>query len=197
MIPAFAAELLRLHPDLVLLTADEEDLAGTIRRGAVFSPPGPDGRAEHRYALWRIFDASLPLLVAVLLNPSTADQIEDDPTVLRMTVRASALGYGGVVIVNLFSWRDVSPAAMKKVDAPIGPACDDVLDLTLERAGLIVCGWGSHGNHRGRSDEVGRRLIERGLDLTCLRITAGGQPEHPLYLPYALEPMPWRPVGQA
>lgn len=193
MIPAFVDELLRLHPGLVLLTADEDDLAGRIHRGALFSPPGPSGRSDHRYALWRIFDPSLPLLVAVLLNPSTADEIKDDPTVLRMTMRATKLGYGGVVIINLFSWRDVSPAAMKKVADPIGPACDDVIDLALDQAGLIVCGWGSHGNHRGRSDEVGRRLIERGLVLTCLRVTAGGQPEHPLYLPYALEPMSWRP----
>ena len=197
MIPAFVTELLRLHPDLVLLTADEGDLAGTVHRGAVFSPAGSDGRSEHRYALWRIFDPALPLLIAVLLNPSTADEIDDDATVMRMTVRATRLGYGGVVIINLFSWRDVSPAAMKKVPQPIGPACDDVIDLAVAEAGLVLCGWGSHGNHMARSDAVGSRLVERGIALTCLRKTAGGQPEHPLYLPYVLEPVAWYPGEQA
>lgn len=194
MKPPFIQDLLNLHPDLILKETVESDLAGSLYRGAVFSAPGDDGRSNYRYALWRIFDPTLPLLITILLNPSTADEIKDDQTVLRMTSRAMQLGYGGVLIINAFAWRDVSPASMKKAAEPIGHANDDVIDLATASAGLVICGWGSHGNYLGRSGALGRRLIERGVALTCLRTTDGGQPEHPLYLPYSLKPQPWVPA---
>src|SRR6185436_15553088 len=118
-----------------------------VKLGAIFSPC-----RLYRYALWRVW-SDKPALVVIGLNPSTADENTNDPTVTRCQRRAEMLGCGGLWMLNLFAWRSTDPDAMKAAARPVQPADSEENDVALRvhtRFGLVVCGWGNHGEHRGR-----------------------------------------------
>lgn len=157
---------------------------GYLTRGALFSSD-----RVHRYVYVRTWDAQRPLFVVVALNPSTADENAPDPTVARLEVRARALGHGGLVVLNLFAYRSTEPRGLRTCSDPVGPANDAVLER-VAGAGFVLCAWGTHGTLLGRAEHVLELLRHR--DLHALRLTKGGHPEHPLYLPYQLTPFLWR-----
>lgn len=140
----------------------------------------------YRYALWRIWDDTKPYAMFIGLNPSTADEINDDPTLTRCIGFARSWGYGGVCMANLFALRSTDPATLKSVDDPVGAENDQWLKKLAEEAGIIVAAWGNKGSYLGR-DQVVREAID---NLHYLRITYAGQPSHPLYLPGNLKPIP-------
>lgn len=156
-------------------------------RDAVFSPC-----RRYRYALWRWWGGSDRHAMFIGLNPSTADEIHDDPTVRRCIAYARAWGFGGMWMTNLFGWRATDPADLKRVDEPNGADNDWTLRRLARHADLVVAAWGLHGAHRDRGLEV-LRLLPR---LHCLRLTQQGFPAHPLYLPARLQPLPWTPVAE-
>jgi hypothetical protein len=121
------------------------------------------------------------------LNPSTADESKDDPTIRRCIGFTKSWGYSALCMVNLFAYRATNPADMKKVTDPIGPYNDSYLLTLAEDAGVVIAAWGMHGVYRGRN-EVVRNLIP---NLNYLRLTKDGHPGHPLYLPSNLTPQPW------
>ncbi len=123
------------------------------------------------------------------LNPSTADETQDDPTIRRCTGFAKSWGFGALCMVNLFAWRDTKPALMKKADDPVGPLNDYYLFELAQEAGLIVCAWGKQGAHRGRAAHVQSVFAEAGSPIYCLRLNDDGSPEHPLYIPAETEPL--------
>ena len=127
----------------------------------------------------------------VMLNPSTADAGNDDPTIRRCIGYAKRWGYGKLAVVNLFSYRSTDPRELRNVSDPIGPQTDDYLiDVGAESA-VVVAAWGNHGKLY-RRDQCVRGLFERaGIPLHYLRLTDEGQPWHPLYLPAALSPQLW------
>ncbi len=90
-----------------------------MTKGAAF-----DSTGTYRYALWREWDASAPRLGFVLLNPSTADAENDDPTLRRCMGFARAWGYGSLQIVNLFAYRATVPDALRWVADAVGPEND-------------------------------------------------------------------------
>lgn len=148
---------------------------GGIKRSADFSPC-----ETYRYTLIREWDDSLPRLLFVLLNPSTADAVNDDPTNRRGMGFARQWGYGSCVFVNLFAYRTPNPDEMKLAADPVGSNNDTFILAQAYASETIVAAWGSHGPHRGRSFEV-RRLLKN-FKLYCLGKTNAGEPKHPLYL---------------
>ena len=74
----------------------------------------------YRYALWRIWDDTLPKLLFIGLNPSTADEINDDPTMRRCIRFSKDLGYGGFIMGNIFAYRSTDPKKLKTINNPIG-----------------------------------------------------------------------------
>lgn len=164
--------------------------------GADFSPC-----RTWRYRLWRTWDAGRPPLVMLMLNPSTADEDNNDPTVERCERRARRIGAGGLVVLNIFAFRATVPDVMKAVDDPVGPGNDAAIlnelaavaaARTAGRPTATICaGWGIHGAHRGRDREVSAMFVEAGVPLYCLGVTANGQPRHPLYIANAAEFQPW------
>ncbi len=163
---------------------------GETLRKATFS----DCR-RYRYKLEIIWDAGAPILVACMLNPSTADEVRNDPTVERVCRRAKMLGFGGVIILNLFAWRDTEPKDMKAAADPIGDLNDQFILETFLDAGAsgwtVLFGWGNHGSHLGRDRAVVAIAAQAHIQPMCLRTGATGQPGHPLYIGYDVPLTPY------
>lgn len=154
------------------------------RQGAIFSPC-----RTWRYWLWRIWDPGKPLLAWVGLNPSTADETKNDPTVERCERRTRSDGlYGGMLMLNLFGYRSTAPKGLLEQEDPVGPSNDAALRAGVAYAAATVAAWGSHGDFRGRSGRVLQILRESSDSLLHLGLTKSGQPRHPLYVPYVVRP---------
>lgn len=167
----------------------------------------------HRYTLWRewavptasLFYTADPHLtyypgqhnqfaMFIGLNPSTADETKDDPTIRKCIGFAQRWGFGALCMCNIFAFRATDPKDMRKATDPIG---DDnwrhVTKCALE-AGMIVAAWGVNGAYKNQGECVLMWLRECGLGVKCLRVTNGGFPEHPLYVPYDTLPVEYDAV---
>ena len=145
----------------------------------------------YRYDLTRVWDASGPKALFVMLNPSTATEFQNDPTVERCERRARALGFGAFRVTNIFAYRATDPKVMRKVADPIGPANDVAIANGAAWASRIICAWGGHGTHMDRGQTVERLLRANAKPLWHLGLTQSGQPKHPLYIGYDRQPEPW------
>jgi hypothetical protein len=151
---------------------------------------------RYRYALTRVWDASAPRLLFVMLNPSTATEIANDPTVERCERRARLLGYGAMRITNIFAWRETDPARLKRAPAPEGPDNIAMLEASVAGADAVLCAWGVHGAHLAQGARVADQLAASGKPLLALGETRDGHPRHPLYVSYATQPRPWPVTAQ-
>ena len=149
--------------------------------GAVISECG-----KFRYLLSRQWD-SRPLLLFVMLNPSTADAHVDDATIRRCVTFAAAHDFGGIEVVNLFAFRATQRRDLALVGWPAGgPEADRHIAAAAVRAGAICAAWGVVGDRGPANDrvqQVAPILRASGKPLQCLRVTRSGYPQHPLYLP--------------
>lgn len=142
----------------------------------------------YRYTLWRRWADGDRYVNFICINPSTADESSDDPTVRKVIKFARSWGYDAVCITNLFAYRSTSISSMKKAADPVGFGNDRWLEKIASTASLIICAWGRDGAFNNRAGFV-RTLLSR-FDLHYLRITQG-QPWHPLYLPDNTRPSRW------
>ncbi|SPJ23364.1 DUF1643 domain-containing protein [Palleronia abyssalis] len=147
---------------------------------------------RYRYALTRVWRPEDGKALFVMLNPSTATEVQNDPTVERCERRARALGFGAFRVCNIFAWRDTDPKKMRRADDPVGPANDAAILEGCRWADTIVCAWGTHGAHMARGPEVEALMRGTGRTLHHLGLSKDGHPKHPLYIPYATQPVPWR-----
>lgn len=151
---------------------------------------------NYRYTLSRIWEARGAVCTFIMLNPSTADENTDDPTIRRCMGFARRLGCGSLWVVNLFAFRATSPSAMKAADDPVGPGNDIVLAETFTHARYtptpVIAAWGAHGDFKGRADAVAQMALDHSVTLQCLGRTTSGAPRHPLYLSNDAMPEPWR-----
>lgn len=143
--------------------------------GAVFS----DCR-KYRYSLWRRWEPDKPYALFIGLNPSTATETVDDPTIRRCKRFSRDWGYGAYVMANIFAYRATEPKDMKAQDEPIGIDNDVAIQDLARDAGIIVCAWGTHGAYRDRERHV-IQLLEA-HEVYCLGQTKAGHPKHPLYI---------------
>jgi hypothetical protein len=140
----------------------------------------------YRYSLWRVWDDSKPYAMFIGLNPSTADEVENDPTLNRCIDYAKTWGYGGIYLANLFAFRTKDPEIMKAAPDPVGPENNTSLINLAQKAGIVVAAWGNDGAFLGRSKEV-RAMVP---NLSCLKMNNTGEPAHPLYQPKSAVPIP-------
>lgn len=154
-----------------------------------------DDRA-YRYRLHRRWSSDGPLDVWVMLNPSTADALVDDPTIRRCKGFSALWGAGGIVVVNLFALRATFPSALAGHPDPVGPDNDGIIRQAVLDAhrdgGRIICAWGAHTFAAPRALDVAEGL--RGMEALCLGTTKAGAPRHPLYVRGDTEPIPWEPA---
>lgn len=167
--------------DLDVHVEQQTDLAGGIA-AAVFDSPA----RIYRYLLTRIWDPTVPPAVFVMLNPSTADALEDDPTIRRLAGAngfARRMGAGGLVVVNLFALCSTDPRVLRHHPDPVGRLNDVFIRQATDQATTVVAAWGAAGVEHGRGARVADTLRRRSHVLRCLGQTSTGQPRHPLYLP--------------
>lgn len=164
---------------------------GDAASTAVYSPD-----EAYRYLLTRTWDPDGTRALFVMLNPSTATEMQNDPTVERCERRARALGFGAFRVVNIFAFRATDPRVMRATADPVGPENDDAIDRSArdwirDDNDHIICAWGAHGAHlhRGRSVEAILRATDK--PLFTLGLTKDGAPKHPLYIGYDRQPSLW------
>ena len=159
---------------------------GTENAGAVFSPC-----QQYRYQLWRRISRAKRSILWLMLNPSTADHEQLDPTVTRCYRYSQQWRYGHFLVANIFAFRATAPKDMYAAKDPVGPANNEAILQYAEQANLIMLGWGNHGCHLQRSKDVLTLLRSAGYSqkLHCLKINNSGEPCHPLYLRADLKPI--------
>lgn len=140
---------------------------------------------EYRYTLWRWWDEEKPYAMFIGLNPSTADETNDDPTIRRCINFSKRWGYGGLCMANLFALRATDPQEMLKHPLPAGAENDKWIHSLAANAGIVVAAWGVHGKHLNRDEDVVANIDK----LYCLKKTKGGFPGHPLYIKSDTEPI--------
>ena len=146
---------------------------------------------NYRYQLTRTWDPAGQKVLFIMLNPSTATEVQNDPTVERCERRARALGFGAFRVTNIFAWRETDPKALRRANAPVGPENDRAILDGCAWADRIIAGWGSHGDHMDRSAQVARLLRSTDRPVFSLGLTKAGHPRHPLYIAYRQQPEPW------
>lgn len=152
----------------------------------------------YRYTLWREWDmANTSYLMVIGLNPSTADESKDDPTIRKCIGFAKRWGFGALCMTNLFAWRDTDPAKMKKVPNPVGIDNHHHVLQCAADAGMVLAAWGVHGKHQNQDLNVRQWVASAGKMLHCLRPTKDGSPGHLLYIPYEEKPQIYSPTPPA
>lgn len=149
--------------------------------GAIFSEC-----RNYRYALWRIWDTSKPLVMFIGVNPSTASEIKPDPTITRIRSIVSNWGYGGFYMMNLFGIVSANPKILKTHPDPVG--CNDGwLEKVAPKCSKIVFAWGDFKEAKARSIEV----VKMFPNAEALFINKNGTPKHPLYCKNDIQPIPY------
>lgn len=143
---------------------------------------------EYRYRLDIIWDATRRPQQFIGLNPSTADEFQDDPTIRRCIDFAKRWGAGGLVMTNIFAFRATDPKVMLAHAEPIGEenTIEYLAKVAAASHDLPIAAWGTNGDHLRRGDS-----IKAAIRLNCLRTNGDGSPQHPLYLPKTLTPRPY------
>lgn len=152
--------------------------------GAVFDLSG-----RYRYFLWRRWEAGLPVVGFVMLNPNSADAERADPTIRRCVGFARGWGYGGIVAVNVFALRAASPSELRQVADPRGPENDGFVELAARLSDLVVAAWGNHADSVACGSVCA--LLPSGT--RCLGLTKRNQPRHPLYVRGSSTTVPFQP----
>lgn len=150
----------------------------------------------YRYRLERLLQrdmlspASRGPIAFMMLNPSTADHTQDDPTIRRCTGFARSWGCDRYAVSNLYALRSPKPSALALHDDPVGPDNDAHLAELAGDFRDIVCAWGA-GAEQQRVQVVVSVLRQAGARLWCLGTTKDGSPRHPLYVRGDQPLLPW------
>ena len=161
-----------------------------LDRGAVF-----DETAAYRYLLTRRWERDGRCVTFVMLNPSTADAFEEDPTIRRCIGFAQRLGFNALQIVNIFAFRSTDPKKLREVDDPVGPDNDRYIREACFRGNSVICAWGAYAHLAGRDLEAWKQIRLEWPHVYCLGRTKAGHPKHPLYLKATTELERFRPPG--
>lgn len=140
---------------------------------------------KYRYTLWREVDPlNVTRLCWVMLNPSTADDTVDDPTIRRVIRFTRDAGYGELVVVNLFAARSTRPVHLREMADPVGPNNNNICRAAIEGSHGVVFAWGVNVENVQRARPGVESFARHALVAPmCLGKTKAGYPKHPLYVP--------------
>jgi hypothetical protein len=162
--------------------------------GALISECG-----RYRYRLWRLWDDERPVMVWVMLNPSTADADANDPTIRKCIGFAKQHHHGGIIVVNLFAYRATIPQEIGRLlrfgeHDPIGHGNDEHIQWACSTPILatVVAGWGAMPFATARARQKAEQrattvsvMLRSKRNVKCFGKSKQGQPRHPLMLPYS------------
>lgn len=135
---------------------------------------------SYRYELVITWNSNFPRVAVIGLNPSTANERENDPTITRLERWARRNGFGSLGMFNAYAFRSTDPRGMKKATDPIGPVNDSFLLYAAHSSDLVIYAWGTN------IDRCREECITEMLCGSCtphaFKITKNGHPSHPLYL---------------
>lgn len=137
---------------------------------------------KYRFQLSIIWDRTKPSINFLMLNPSTATEKENDPTVEGCEQRARAWRFGGLVVTNIFAIRATDPREMLSHPEPVGPGNDYFIIESARECAQTVAAWGNHGSHKSRSTAVLEMLRTYEIKTWALAVNKTGEPKHPLYV---------------
>jgi hypothetical protein len=162
--------------------------AGIISK-AIFGGPNDC----YRYRLERVWDSSLKSIMFLMMNPSTATEQWDDPTLAKVRKFATQWGYGRLLVGNSMAYRCTNQARLLEVEDPTGPENLAHLMAMAAESDKVVVAFGrpkikalqSHG------PKIAQTMMDRGIRLSSLKTSADGNPWHPLYIKGSAELKPW------
>lgn len=148
---------------------------------------------NHRFTLTRKWIGSGGRINWIMLNPSTADEVQDDPTIRKVIGFSKRWGFSELVVTNLFAFRATKPAALWKVHESdyvraLGTRADEAIEEAAKSSRLVVAAWGAHKKASARAEAV-MNLVIHGIDLYCIGLTQGGFPLHPCMAAYTDAPV--------
>lgn len=159
---------------------------------------------RYRYTLWRQWEQDYGELTEyspttmrdgfamfIGLNPSTADETKDDPTIRRCVAFAKSWGYRALCMTNLFAFRATDPKVMLADVSPVGIDNNHYLLTLGGQAEIVVAAWGTHGKHGDRDLDVIELFKNTGIELHHLGLNQNQTPKHPLYLKASTKPEPF------
>lgn len=136
---------------------------------------------NYRYALWRIWDSSKPLVMFIGLNPSTANETDNDPTIKSVCRIAKNNGYGGVYMMNCFPLVSTDPSRLQEVYDCLHETEDiENMRWLLEvrrKCKDVVFAWGNFKIVEQRAKSITGYF----KDAKALHVNKNGSPKHPLY----------------
>jgi hypothetical protein len=150
---------------------------------------------RYRCTLHREWNNRLPPCVFIMLNPSTADDQQDDHTIRRCIGFAQRWGMGSLVVCNLFALRSTDPRALYQTPDPVG--VDNDWHIMAEAwgaaraGGTVVFAWGTHGALMDRGERVATMLSGLPVPPVALAFSKDGFPRHPLYVRGDVTPVPY------
>lgn len=164
-------------------------LSRDVKSSAVFG--GPDDC--YRYRLVRTWDETKPHAMFIMMNPSTADPMVDDPTVAKCGRFARAWEYGGIYVGNTFAYRATDKKRLRLIADPVGPDNDKHLIAMAKLAAIVIFAYGQPGHKtlKARGSLLAKIFIDKGIKPHVLKLSNDGTPCHPLYLRETLKPVVW------
>lgn len=148
---------------------------------------------NYRYHLWRkvLNSSGIGSVLFIMLNPSTADDVSNDPTIRRCLSFAARWGFETLEVCNLFALRSSDPAILRSSADPIGSKNDDFIDAAVSRSSRIIAAWGADKFAIERAKIVSSRFAAESR-FHCLGTTLSGAPKHPLYVRGDVQPEAFR-----
>lgn len=143
----------------------------------------------YRWWLWRRW-SNLPLIVWIMMNPSTADHRKNDPTIFKVMRYSTRWGFGAALILNIYAFRSSRPENLPQaLSAAVGRSNDwwirTLFTFAARRGVPVICAWGV--KHGDRGSRVRQIAADAGLELQCLEVALNGEPKHPRFLSEGLD----------
>lgn len=150
----------------------------------------------YRWKLGRIVTQGDKIALWIGVNPSTADAEYDDQSIRKLYGFGERLGIREWMVGNLFAYRAADVNELAHAPDPVGVACDTYLREMVNRADLVIAGWGRIDKVpsalRHRVTEVVQLVNQAGKQLMCWGTCQDGSPRHPLMIPYTTPLEMWQ-----
>lgn len=152
-----------------------------------------DIRGEYRYRLSvdGVSVTGVGGVLWIMLNPSTADGVQLDPTMRRVIDFTARWGRARCTVMNLFALRATDPDQLLSHPSPVGECVDEAIRSAAREHHEVVFAWGAHPAALKRQAEVIHAVLAVGAAPLCLGRTRSGFPRHPLYVPASTKPEPF------